>query len=182
MSSSKQRGLSFWSGIACLLTVFSLTGCGGDNGGLKLVAVSGTVTTGGSAPFANGSVNFVPKDGGKNLGGSARTDAQGNFKLKHVSGRNGIEAGDYNVTFSLFQMPDGSPLPDQSKSNDPKTPQELGGVEFVDREYSKYGSTKTPVTVEKSGGTFKFDIPELKAQPVPKAQPAPNFPGMRNRN
>ena len=148
-----------------MVTAFTLMGCGSDNGGLKLVNASGTVTTVGSAPFANGLVNFVPKQGAKQLGGSARTDAQGNFKLKHVSGRNGIEPGDYDVIFSLFQIP-----------------QELGGVEFVDREYSKFGSTKTPATVSGSGGTFKFDIPELKAQSTPKAQAAPNVPGKRNRN
>ena len=153
---------------ACVWMMLMVIGCGGSDGP-KLVPVTGTVTVGGSSPFPNGLVRFMPKSGSKVLGGSGITDDDGNFVLKHTSQRPGIEPGEYTVFFSLIQMPDGSPLEDQIGVADPTTPLELGGVEFVPPEYSTVKSTKYPVTVEKTGGTFEFNIPELKPQPKANA-------------
>lgn len=156
--------------VASLVVLMALVGCG-DGGGPKLVPVNGKVTVGGSEPFKKGMVIFTPKANANPtsktapiLGGSGMTDDQGNFTLKHTSLRAGIEPGDYNVLFSLYQKPDGTPLPDQSKEKDPKSPKELGGVQFVPPEYSKLTSTQTPATVGPKGGSFEFKIPELKPQ------------------
>ena len=162
----------------CLIVLVAAVGCG-DAGGPKLVSVKGKVTVGSGEPFKKGLVVFTPKASvdpnsksktGPILGGSGITDDQGNFTLKHTSLKPGIEPGEYNVFFSLYQMPDGTPLPDQSKEVNPKTPKELGGVQFVPVEYSSITSTQTPATVGPSGGSFEFKIPELKAQPDPKAK------------
>ena len=157
--------------LALVWMAVALIGCGGGDGP-KLVPVKGTVTVGGSNPFANGLVRFAPKSGSKVLGGSAITDDDGNFVLLHTSRRSGVEPGEYTVFFSLMQMPDGSPLEDQIGVPDPKTPQELGGVEFVPPEYSTVTSNKYPVTVEATGGTFEFNIPNLKPQPSSNAKPS----------
>lgn len=145
-----------------LLVALAAVGCGTD--GPKLVKVTGNVTVAGSEPFQNGLVRFVPTAGTRTTGASAITDDDGNFVLKHTSTRLGIEPGEYTVMLSLFKMPDGSELPDQTDSEEPKTPVELGGVEYVPVEYSRYDSKKFPITVTSDGGSFEFDIPELKPQ------------------
>jgi hypothetical protein len=149
--------------FVCLGIALAAIGCGSGDGP-KVVSVKGNVTVGGSEPFADGWVRFSPASGSKNTGGSARTDEEGNYTLKHTSLKSGVEPGEYNVSFSLMQFPDGSPLPDQSDTRDPKTPLELGGVEFVPPEYSNITVSKYPTTVPAEGGTFDFDIPVLKAQ------------------
>ncbi len=155
--------LQAYGWLACVGMMFASIGCGGGDGP-KTVSVKGNVTVGGSEPFANGWVRFSPKEGGKNLGGSALTDDDGNYVLRHTSNKYGIEPGEYNVSFSLFQMPDGSPLPDQSDSKDPLTPTELGGVQFVPPDYTDLKISKYPTTVPAAGGEFTFDIPVLKPQ------------------
>lgn len=150
--------------MVCLCVLSAAIGCGGAANEVKVVPVKGKVTVKGSDPFEKGLVVFTPKTAGKNLGGSATTDEQGNFVLKHATGKPGIEPGEYHVFFSQFRMPDGAALPDQSGEREPKTPQELGGVQWVPLEYATMQSTKTPVTVEAKGGSFDFDLPELKAQ------------------
>lgn len=171
------KTLKFRRPMACLFVLFTAIGCGGSNG-LKLVPVKGKVMVAGSSPLKKGIVVFVPNVQGVPvastdaksqkkvlpiLGGSAITDDQGNFVLKHTTLKSGIEPGEYSVFFSLMQMPDGSPLPDQSKVGEPKTAQELGAVELVPVEYATMRSTKYPTTVAATGGSFEFDIPELKA-------------------
>ena len=158
-----------WTGRAAStlsgLMVLFVAGCGDP---IKVVRVTGNVTVGGSEPFRNGTVIFVPKETTKTLGGSAMTDDNGDFVLQHASHtRTGIEPGDYTVCFSLFQMPDGSPLADQTHEPNPKTPAQLGAVQFVPREFNRPDSTQYPTTVPPSGGDFAFDLPELSPQKPP---------------
>jgi len=142
--------------LACL--ILATIGCGGD-----LVSVTGTVTVGGSDPLENGMIRFTPKDGSKQLTSAfAKIDDNGKYVLIHQSNRKGIPPGDYHVSFSLIKMPDGSPLPDQEGEAEPKSSLELGGIEFVPREYSDFKSGKNLTTVPKSGGKFDFDIPALR--------------------
>ena len=145
------------------LCLLAAVGCGDST--IKTVPVGGNVTIGGSEPFANGTVVFVPVagEGTKALGGSAITDENGHFVLKHAANAgSGIEPGDYKVVFSLFLMPNGDPVPEAETPADVKTPEELGAVQFVPPEYANMNSDKNKVTVESSGGEFDFDIPELK--------------------
>ncbi len=152
-----------WVGLLLILTAL---GCSGD-AGPKLAPVKGKVTAGGSSPFKNGLVRFVPKDTKLNMR-EATTDAQGNYVIQFNNSRSGLQPGAYTVHFSLFQMPDGSSLPDQSKSPDPRSPAELGAVEWVPADYATGKAEKCSVTVSDKGGEFNFDLPELKAQVVKK--------------
>ena len=148
---------------SCLLLVMMSIGCGGATGP-ALVSVKGKVTVEGSEPFKHGIVRFIPAPGTSAGSGEAITDENGNFVIRVSSDKTGLQPGEYNVGFSLFQMPDGSPLPDQTGEPNPKEPAELGGVQFVPADYS-IGSTKQTASVSALGETFEFDIPELKAQP-----------------
>ena len=160
--------------FGCVVVLLAAIGCGGTDGP-KVVPVKGKITVGKSEPFKKGWVIFSPKPGSKYTGGAAVTDDAGNYVLKHTSQKPGVEPGDYNVSFSLYKMPDGSAIaPD--KGNNPKTPQEMGGVQFVPLDMSTILSTKNPTTVPKTGGTFDFDIPELKAQSA-----KPNAPAKQRR-
>ena len=169
--------LGSWIAIASFL--LTAIGCGD---GPRLVSVKGTVTIGGSEPFANGTIRFTPKESAKQLvGASAKTDDDGKYQLMHFSQRKGAQPGDYNVSFSLIKLPDGSPLPDQEGEMEKKSPLELGGTEFVPTEYANFNSSKNPTKVPSAGGTFDFDIPALK--PVKKPGDAPaSEPGRRRRN
>jgi hypothetical protein len=147
--------------LSCaLLLVFSL-GCG-DSSGPQLAPVTGRVTVGGSDPFQKGVIRFIPKDQKLNVR-EATTDDDGNYVIMFNANRRGLQPGDYEVGFSLMQLEDGSPLPE-----DVTDPVEAGAVEFVPREYG-IGSTMNPTTVPETGGTFDFDIPEIKPQPKTKS-------------
>jgi hypothetical protein len=153
---------SNWSRLVAACLIFGLAGCGGS--GVKTASVRGKVTVGNSAPFKKGIVRFFPKPDSNVSGREAVTDDNGNYVMMFSGNQAGLQPGDYLVSFSLYQMPDGSPVPDQTGEANPKTPSQLGAVEFVPPEYSNVMSDKNPVTVPPGGGTFNFDIPELKAQ------------------
>lgn len=161
---SLHKSISRWSLPAALLLS---AGCGGS--GPAVVPVSGIVTVGDSQPLVKGVIRFTPRGNAKIGGGAAETDDQGKYVMKH-QGKPGVEPGDYAVSFSLLKMPDGSPIPDQQGVADPKTPLELGAVDFVPKDYSNPNSEKTSVTVPKEGGKFDFKVPELKAPRPVKAK------------
>ncbi len=147
----------------CLLIGVMCVGCGGGDVP-KLASVKGKVTIGGSEPFKNGLVRFIPVDPKLNMR-EAVTDGNGNYVIKFNSANAGLQPGDYKVTFSLFQLPNGEPLPEQEPGAPVmKSPQELGGVEFVPPDFAT-PSDKNLTSVSEEGGMFDFDIPELKAQP-----------------
>jgi hypothetical protein len=148
---------------ASLFALLSAVGCGGGDGP-ALAPVKGRVTVGGSEPFARGIVKFFPQPNSNLNMREAVTDDHGNYVMKFSGNQRGLEPGDYLVSFSLFQQEDGSPLPDQTGEAAPKPPSELG-VQFVPPEYNSALSDKHPTTVTTAGGSFDFDIPELKAQP-----------------
>lgn len=145
----------------CAFLAAFVTGCGGTTGP-ELAPVKGKVTVGGSEPFKNGIIRFLPKEPSLNMR-EAITDDQGRYVIRFNASRSGLQPGDYSVSFSLLQQEDGSPLP----KDDSKPREELGGVEFVPRDYY-FGSTKNLTTVPEEGGTFDFDLPELKAWPSKK--------------
>lgn len=149
--------------IGYVLLLMLTLGCGGGGGdGPTLVPVSGKVTVDGSEPFKKGVIRFIPTDPALNVR-EATTDDQGNYVIMFNARKRGLQPGDYNVGFSLLQLPDGSPTPQG------EDPEEAGAVEFVPREYG-IGSTKNLTTVPDDGGTFDFDIAgELKPQPKTKA-------------
>lgn len=149
------------------LTLILTMGCGSGSS-VKLAPVKGKVTVGGSEPFKNGLVRFVPAPGTNLNSREAITDNDGNFVIYFSGSQGGLQPGDYNVVFSLIKLPNGDPLPDQTGEAYPKDPGELGGAQFVPPDYG-LTSTKNPVTVSDTGDTFEFDIPELKPQPLKKS-------------
>lgn len=148
--------------VTCTASLLFAFGCGGGSGP-KLAPVSGTVTAG-DEPFQGGLVRFVPKPGSNLNSREAITDANGNYKIEFFKGKSGLQPGEYNVMFSLYQMPDGSPAPDQSDEQDPKHPNELGAVQFVAPEFETGKAEVCQVTVAPEGGTFDFELPQLKPQ------------------
>ena len=148
----------------CWMPLIALAiGCGGASG-TKLSPVSGKVTVGGSAPFKAGLVRFIPAPASGLNSREATTDAQGHYKVEFFPGQPGLQPGSYSVMFSLYQMPDGSPVPDQSREVDPKHPTALGAVQMVPPEFELGKAAACAVTITEKGGTFNFDLPELKPQ------------------
>lgn len=150
--------------LRCSFVLLTLFASGCEKSGPKLAPVKGKVTVSGSEPFAGGLVRFIPAPGSKNLNSrEAVTDSKGNYTIMFFPGRRGLQPGNYKVMFSLYQMPDGSPVPDQSLEADPKHPAQLGAVQLVPTEYELGKADECSVTVDEEGGTFDFDIPQLNS-------------------
>ncbi|WP_397569119.1 hypothetical protein [Schlesneria sp. T3-172] len=76
----------------------------------KLVPAAGLVKVNGR-PLAGVRLSFQPIENNKAVGGCwAITDNDGKFKVIHVSSKEGIPPGKYEVYFSRRVKPDGSPL------------------------------------------------------------------------
>lgn len=77
--------------------VLTLAGCGG--GATPVTPVAGKVTFGTNKPADNLLLQFLPTNakGGKPLGGSAISDASGQFSVKADDGRDGLPVGSYTV-------------------------------------------------------------------------------------
>jgi len=144
----------------CLLLVpflFLLNGCGKP----PMQTVQGTVKINGK-PVANCKVGFFPDlSEGEIINldrhgfGFGLTDQDGNFKIQHPQGEEGIWAGKYKVTFVAWVTSNGKPLPPETKPSEVQ-----GGVLnlFPDL-YEAPSTTKESVKVEKGvANVFNFDI------------------------
>jgi hypothetical protein len=79
------------------VAVLALAGCGGEV--TPVTPVAGKVTFGANKPADNLLLQFLPTNakGGKPLGGSAISDASGQFSVKADDGRDGLPVGSYTV-------------------------------------------------------------------------------------
>ena len=140
--------------LVMLIVCCGLVGCFGSSGpGFEgeLEPVSGVVLVGGAA-HPHIEITFLPLPGTSGTGGFARTDAQGQFELKHRSGKSGIEAGEYKVLFSLVTKPDGSPL-------GPEDDAATEGTEWLPARYQDLQKTPETVTIAPGGTTLNFELP-----------------------
>lgn len=159
--------MRMWNSCLCgglILLATGVVGC--SKSSVKLAPVKGRVTAG-SEPFAEGLVRFIPKPGSNLNSREATTDSDGNYRIVFFPGQPGLQPGDYTVMFSLYKMPDGSAPPDQTQEQDPKHPTALGAVQYVAPEFELGKASECAVTVSEEGGTFNFDLPELKPQGKP---------------
>ncbi|MBR9801107.1 hypothetical protein GYB59_05150 [bacterium] len=141
----------------CLLAVglISLSGCGGSQApDPDLVPVSGTVTLNGK-PAAEVTVAFNPSGTSENATRQpsfAVTDFEGKYALKHRNGEEGAEPGEYMVTFSKYEMPDGSPPPAGSE------PEAVGAKQALPERYLSIGEDAETATVESSATVVDFSL------------------------
>lgn len=145
--------------MACLVFV---AGCGGSDVP-KLAPVTGKVLAGGE-PLQGGLVRFIPAPGSNLNSRETVTDSQGRYKIEFSQGNPGLQPGEYKVMFSRYQMPDGSPVPDQSREQDPKHPTALGAVQMISPEFEFGKAPECAVVVTDKANKFDFELPELKAQ------------------
>ena len=137
--------------------LFFASGCGKP----PMQSVGGTVKIDGK-PAANCKVGFFPDLSEQEIFNPDRhgfgfglTDEDGNFKIQHPQGEEGIWAGKYKVTFVAWVTAAGKPVPPETK------PSEVtGGVHnlFPDL-YESPSTTKESVSVAKGvPNVFNFDI------------------------
>ena len=80
--------------LACVLAVSALAGCGAGSTNLETAAAEGVVLLDGQ-PLADADVAFSPEKGPT---ATARTDAEGKFKLMTYRAGDGAVAGKHTVT------------------------------------------------------------------------------------
>lgn len=140
--------------IFCFVTML-LTGCGSDVAEFKgtLIPVKGKVTIN-DTPEEGVSVAFIPDKNSQTAGTGAYgiTDNTGAFVLKHRTDKEGIEAGNYKVTFSKYTMPDGT-----AYSGD-TNPEAAGASQSIPRQYSSAEKTLSNVTVSTDKNDFTFEL------------------------
>ncbi|WP_437222946.1 hypothetical protein SH661x_003011 [Planctomicrobium sp. SH661] len=95
--------------FSLMLSVCSLQGCAGEQGGPELVTVTGLVTLDGS-PLPNGMMDFVPTDG---IGGTYAADiVDGKYRVRLSPGEKSISVNSYRISKTLVG-PDGKPGTEQ---------------------------------------------------------------------
>lgn len=131
------------------------TGCGGgsENAVPELMEVSGTVILDGK-PLTHTTVIFSPQSGTTGTGGFGVTDESGKYTLMHKSANSGIEPGKYEITFSKWAMPDGSPIPEGKTAADVEAKQVIPD-KF--RTVTERGP-KNIAEVNANGDTFDFQL------------------------
>lgn len=144
---SVRAGLLFLCAVAC-------AGCGGPAAvKLDVVPAKGVVTLDGQ-PLANADVTAIPLGDTEGAGGTARTNAQGEFSITHFRGEPGLPKGEYRVTVSLRKLPDGSVPP----VNDPTPPIESPAVETLPPAYSQIDTTTLRWNLAADGAPTTFAL------------------------
>jgi hypothetical protein len=146
-----------WTVVAGLVSLAAV-GCG--NSPPVMIPVKGQVTIN-HKPVADVTVYFWPDDSTRENFASrhamGQTDAGGRFVL-HCGrgGVEGIEAGEYHVTFSRPISAEGRPITGFEK------PEKTGTVDAIPRPYNDHSNPKnSPITatVSSSSKDFSFDLP-----------------------
>jgi hypothetical protein len=129
------------------------SGCSGEP---TIYPVTGTVTINGK-PTGKVLVNVYPADGSAHNFGTRHaigiTDAQGKFKLICSGGMEGIEAGQYKVTFSRPMVRGQAALTDANSK-----PEDSGTVESIPKDYTQVETTPVYLKIPKGGGDFTLDV------------------------
>jgi len=149
--------------INSCLTAFMVTaciGCGGASGPHeKLVEASGLVKLDGK-PTSGIRLSFLPTASTKAVGGCwAITDDDGHFTVMHLSNKEGIPPGQYDVLFSRRVKPDGTPL------GETDSPTMVQSEETISKMYSdpaKIGLHNKVDITEKGATSLDFALSSMK--------------------
>jgi hypothetical protein len=135
-------------GPALALSLALAVGC---ESGSKYASVSGRVTLNGQ-PLANATVSFQPiAEGSVNApgpGSTAKTNANGEYKLMAADGRSGAWVGKHRVQISL--------VTEQVADTDARAPR--GGWPQADKVPARYNRDSKEEFTVPAGGTDKADF------------------------
>lgn len=143
---------------AVCFTTLLCTGCGGGDDYVvpELTKVSGTVIMDGK-PLERVVVIYTPQAGTQAIGGIGVTDSSGKYTLTHKSDQPGVEPGKYDVTFSKWAMPDGSPIPEG------KTAADVEAKQMIPQKYTIVTESGPRNIAEVKAGEETIDF-ELKSK------------------
>lgn len=150
MSKSLISARQVIGGLAAIL-LLTLPGCSEDELG-DVTPATGTVYLDGE-PASNVSISLVPQAGVKGRGGYAKSSEDGSFEFMSTPESPGVLPGKYQVLFSRYTMPDGSPIPPDAM------PEEGEIVNQLHPLYSDPGTSPVFADVPGSGGEpLKFEL------------------------
>ena len=147
--------------VSVLLLGLVVAGCGGssrETPKTELVPVQGTVKLAGK-PTPDVLIVLSPFGGTKGNGAWGKTDSSGAFKLMHLSNKEGVEPGEYVISFSYLVTPDGTPVPPNT------SPTEVTSVQGIAPPWTESSSEALSqrVNVKKEGMMpLSFDVPATK--------------------
>lgn len=134
------------------LLMVCILGCAGDPVEQRqLIQVSGIVSLDG-APVEGVTVWFIPRSGTPGNGGTGTTDATGKYTLQEANGQTGVMPGQYDVSFSKFAMPDGTPV-----SADVQ-PESVNAKQIMPRKYLKAETSGINADVSASSSSLDFAL------------------------
>jgi hypothetical protein len=134
-----------WRNSIAALCVVVLMGCGEKLPNHK--PVTGSVSFQGK-PLAAAHVRFIPIETTTGVGGHAKTDAEGKYRVVYAQGGNGLPPGKYKITVSQMLMPDGSPGPENV------SPIESPAREMLPQHYSQELASRLTKEVPPDGGVL----------------------------
>ena len=101
----EQMNLSrFAFGLAAVLSLITIAGCGSSDSGLG--QVTGVLTMDGQ-PVENGSIEFIPESGGRPS--LALTDAEGRYEVYYLPNVPGALTGKHRIRFEVAKAKPGDP-------------------------------------------------------------------------
>jgi hypothetical protein len=145
---------------ACLgLCLLVVAGCTAAAAGRAedVVPVSGSAIFNGE-PYERLMVSFVPTGTNSQAHqGTGITDADGQFVMMNYQNKEGLPAGSYTVTFSLWLTPAGEVPP---AGEPPATSRAMQAIPSLWRDVPKAGTHNTVVVPEDGKTDFEFKIPK----------------------
>lgn len=130
----------------------TLTGCIGEKSpSPDVYPVTGTVTLN-DKPADGVLVQFIPKPGTSGNGCTSQTDQDGKFTLAYPGRKPGVEAGEYQVVFLKFAMPDGSSVPLGTQ------PESVGAKQVLPFRYTSAEKSGHLASVNKNPNHFDFAL------------------------
>ena len=138
--------------------VFSLVGCGEDDGIGKRFPVSGKVTHNGQ-PLKSGSVNFFPEDPNTGRPAAGEIQEDGSYKLTTQVPGDGALGGKYKVSISAYAVDKAKAgTPPQGGTADQVVVAQAQGKSLIPIKYTGTDTSGLTATVGPGSTTFNFDL------------------------
>jgi len=144
--------------VLSLTALFSLSGCGPDDGLGKRFKVSGKVTYNGQ-PLKSGTVDFFPEDPNTARPATGEIQEDGSYRLTTQTPGDGAMGGKYKVAISAYEVDKAqTSSPPQGGSADQVAVARAQKKSLIPIKYSGTDASGLAATVGPGSTTHNFDL------------------------